>query len=485
MKKIIHLVKQKKLLAVIVGLLILAPIVYFGVTGNGALETVSISVENLTRTVKIAGKVTPLESADLGFETSGTIILANKKVGDTVVRGEVLASLSSEEIRANILKAQAELASAEAELSKLEGAGIYETKIDNAKRSLVQAMLDAYTAADDAIYNKTDQFFVDPRGAYPQVGYTFRGYTDLRESVNNRRREFEELFEDWKVGMSKLTVSTYTEAELNRTKDNLSKITLFVSDVSRIVNILETSDFLTQTTLDKYKSDVATARNSLNTASEGLINDESEFRDSIGNVPIQVARVEAARASILFYRSELSKSQIVSPINGIVSKQLAKTGQVATAGSEIVSVISRDSIIEAFIPEVSIGEVVLGNIARVTLDAYSDRETFEARVTHIDPAETIRDGVSTYKVELSFTDTNGLARSGMTANVEIETFSKPDARVLPERTVVREDGKIFVLVLTEDGKSEEREVTLGQRDSKGNIEIIGGLSSGENVILNP
>ena len=227
------------------------------------------------------------------------------------------------------------------------------------------------------------------------------------------------------------------------------------------------------------------AQDNVSTVSQNITTEENKLRDAISDTPIQVAKVEAAKATVLSYRSQLSRSQLLSPINGIVSKQTAKIGQVTSPGTNVVSVISKDYILETFIPEVLIGGVKIGDSAKITLDAYSNRENFEARVSHIDPAETIRDGVSTYKVKLVFIDTRDLVRSGMTANIEIEIFRKVSASLIPERAIVIEKEESFVYVIDEKKNMNKKIVKLGEKDSWGNVEILSGLSLEDKVVLNP
>ena len=486
MSKFSKLFKNKKNLYLASGGVVLVLVgIFFLARGNGTIETVSPQTGDLARTVKIAGKVIPEESVNLGFETNGIVSQVLKPVGSSVVRGEVLARLDASTFSNNLLKAEAELASARAELLKLEGGGVYEASVENAKRNLVQVIIEAYTAADDAIYNKTDQFFMNPRGGRPEIFYAFDGYNDLRDSINARRVTLGELLDVWKTSVTSLNASNYTEIKLNEAKSNLSQISLFLSDVSRAVNIFEANNSVTQTAIDKYKSDTLLARESINRATQSLIDSENQLRNLLTDIPVQVARVESAKVSVSSARSELSKTSIISPMNGVVAKLDAKVGQVASVGVELVSIIGRNYVVEAFVPEVSIGELKVGDLAIITLDAYGPREFFEAKLSHIDPAETIRDGVSTYKIKLSFVSPDERVRSGMTANIDIETFKKVDAFFIPERTVVREEDSAYIFILRASGEEEKLQVTLGERDSRGNVEVLSELPLDTKVVLNP
>ena len=182
----IQLIKNKKYIFLTILVALIATGIIIGTRANGLIETISISTEDLVRTVKVAGKVIPKQSVDLGFEISGTISNVDKDVGATVSWGESLVRLNSEITRAELIRAEAELTSAQVELSKLEGSGVYETKIENSKRSLIQSLVDAYITAEDAIYNKTDQIFLNPRSNRPEIDYAFNTFIDLRDSINRK-----------------------------------------------------------------------------------------------------------------------------------------------------------------------------------------------------------------------------------------------------------------------------------------------------------
>jgi len=113
-----------------------------------------------------------------------------------------------------------------------------------------------------------------------------------------------------------------------------------------------------------------------------------------------------------------------------------------------------------------------------------------ASVVSINPAETIKDGISTYKVTLEFIDGDQRFKSGMTGNVIITTEKKSDVISVPQRIIITKTGgysdpsgqKKFVKV-KEGGTIIEREVEIGSVSSSGNTEIIFGLNDGDVVIL--
>jgi RND family efflux transporter MFP subunit len=485
MTKTIKFIKARWILLFAVLILSVSATFTLNSRNGGPIDTISPHSGDVIRTIKIAGKIVPRQTAALGFEIAGTISSVEKNVGNQARKGEILVRLDRSSGLSEIQRAEAELLSARAELAKLEGKDAHETIISSAKRTLSQSIRDAYTAADDAVYNKTDQLFYNPRGGYPEILYAFRGYSDLRSSINKSRVALGYTLEDWKNLSSKVSENTYTSESLSLTRSYLSTVANYLNDVSRAVNMFEPNDSLSQQLIDKYKNDVLIARDSINRATQALIGDEDRLTRLLSDVPVQVARVEAAKASLINMRSKVEKTTLISPITGIVSQQEAKIGQIVSPGIPVVTVISTDYIAEAYIPEMSLSGLELGNTALVTLDAYGANQTFEALVEHIDPAETLRDGVSTYKIRLAFTDTDSRIRSGMTANIEIETFRKNDTLLVPERTVLKENGLTYVYLLKGEKTKEKTEVVLGARDTRGNVEVLSGISVSDKIVISP
>ena len=126
-------------------------------------------------------------------------------------------------------------------------------------------------------------------------------------------------------------------------------------------------------------------------------------------------------------------------------------------------------------------KIARGN-ADITLDAYGNTVEFKSSVVSIDPAETIIDGVATYKTIIQFSKDDKRIKPGMTANIDIETDKKESATYVPARAVFTKNGKRYVkILLGEDVK--EIEVRAGVRGSEANIEIISGVKEGDKIII--
>jgi multidrug efflux pump subunit AcrA (membrane-fusion protein) len=465
-------------------LLILIIALYFGFKGNGGdTDSVTLSKADFVKTTSVSGKVVAAQSVDLSFETGGTVASVSKKVGDRVGAGQIIASLSAGDVLASREKAEADLLAAKAELSKLRNAGSLDSQTDADKQKLINSIIDGYTKSDDAIRNKVDQFFRDTNLAYPKIAYSFYDSVNKQGELNASRAEIEKTLNRFQALVSNLNVNTYSSSSLSNAKVYLQEVKVFLERLAPAVNTFEVGGNLTQTTADKYKGDLATARFNVNGAIESITSSESDLQGSVADISVQEARVSAAEANVRSYDAELAKMRIVAPFAGIVSKQDAKVGQAVAGNINVAALISQTLEVEIYIPEISLPGIALGNKARVILDAYPE-ESYEASIIHIDPAETIKDGVSNYKVRLSLVATDSKIVSGLTADVFIETEKKENVLSLPVRSTVTLEEKTYVYKKV-DKDYVKTEVVLGSKDGKGSVEVVSGVSEGDTILLNP
>jgi RND family efflux transporter MFP subunit len=179
---------------------------------------------------------------------------------------------------------------------------------------------------------------------------------------------------------------------------------------------------------------------------------------------------------------QLAKTIIRSPISGIVTKQNAKVGEIISANTIAISLLSDANFeIEANIPEADIAKVSKGNISLITLDAYGRDVEFEAKVVSIEPAETIIEGVATYKTVFQFVEEDERIKSGMTAKITISTDKREEVVAVPQRAIIRRNGNLLVRILEGDN-IKEATIETGLRGSDGHVEIMSGVSEGDKII---
>lgn len=449
---------------------------------NQKIETITVTPSDFVQEVSVTGKVVPSENVKLAFETSGRIAAVYKDVGDRVNQGEAIAVLSSDELQANLLKAQSDLDAQQAKLSQISTNSANPVDLINAKNSVIDTLKDSYSKADDAVRNKTDQFFKDPRKTQPEIIFAFDDY-NLYVDINARRAALEYALVSWQAAIDRLSLSSFSNDDIALAKKNLQSVQSFLDKVALAVNNFKTNSSLSQATIDGYRADVASARSSINNALANITSAEQKLNDNTSNAVVQGAQVKSAEAVVAQYQAQLAKTVMRAPFSGTITLQDAKVGQIASVNTNLVGLISAGNYeIEAFVPEADVAKIAVGDEAHVTLDAYGSGVNFPVKITHIDPAETIVDGVSTYKTKFQFVDNDSRIKSGMTANIDIQTEKKANALLIPQRLVVTDvTGAKTVSVVVGDVE-QKRTITTGKVDIKGNIEVLTGLQAGDAVV---
>lgn len=483
-------------------------------SSGGGPETLTIARGEFVQTVSVSGKVEAENEVDLSFSQAGRIARVYVKEGDPVYPGTLIAEVENGDLYATLLQREAALEREEAELDALrkgtraEELAVYESSVASAQASLVaanqavvDAVLSAYSTSDGAIHATVDQFLSNPNTSSPQLTF-LTGDANLKSSVESRRVTMESLLKAWQVKNASLTASGNLGAAAQDAQVSLQSVATYLGDVGAILAASIPSSSVTQTTLDGYKTSVATARSNVNTvtstlttavkaqtaAQTALVTAERDLAlRAAGATPedvrAQEASVKAAEADVLSAAAQLQKTQIRAPFPGIVTKIDAKVGKSVSPSEAQVSVIGSGVYqIETFVPEINVSLLKPGNPATVTFDSYGPDVTFAAEVVSVDLGETERDGVSTYRTVLVFKEKDPRIRSGMTANAVITADRRDGVIAIPQR-IVRNVGTKQVVSVVEGDKAVDRTVTTGAVSSLGTIEILSGLSVGDVVVV--
>jgi RND family efflux transporter MFP subunit len=241
------------------------------------------------------------------------------------------------------------------------------------------------------------------------------------------------------------------------------------------------------------KQDTSLLYAQLNQSQAALKNQEYKLRsreenniknyDDKYDIKAQEALVKQAQSDIELQRAKINETVLVAPIDGFIVAADSEIGEIAKPETIIASIISDDKLqIDVDIPEVAIANVKIGQMARITLDAFADGSEWTGRVVDIDSAETIKGGATYYKATIFFDKEDTRFKSGMTANLWIRTDFSENTLFMPISALQKKDNKDIARVL-EAKQVKEKEVVTGIKNNSGMIEIISGLSEGEQIVL--
>ena len=196
-------------------------------------------------------------------------------------------------------------------------------------------------------------------------------------------------------------------------------------------------------------------------------------------------QVDVALAALDEKRVKLSYATITAPISGVIASVSTQQGETVAAGLNaptFVTIIDLERLqVDAYVDEVDIGKVKMGQACTFTVDAFPGRE-FHGAVAAIYPNAVIQDNVVNYDVVIKIVEPyKGILRPEMTASVTIALEKRKQVLAVPARAVHRKRGKNIVYIQTKTAP-ELRQVKVGWKDGQW-IEIVSGLQAGQKLLL--
>ena len=175
-----------------------------------------------------------------------------------------------------------------------------------------------------------------------------------------------------------------------------------------------------------------------------------------------------------------NRVSFVSPASGIVLEKQAVEGMRFSAGMTMYRIADLSSVwIIADIYERDLARVKVGESAKVTIDAFPDRQ-FDAKISYLYP--TLNAATRTTPVRLELPNREGLLRPGMFAHVELATAGSVPRLTVPTSAVIDSGDRQIVLRVAGEGKYKPQPVRLGLR-GRDEVEILDGLEDGAEVVV--
>ncbi len=195
------------------------------------------------------------------------------------------------------------------------------------------------------------------------------------------------------------------------------------------------------------------------------------------------ARVRVAEAEARAIKSQLMKTVLYSPQDGLVVDVKLDPGETVTANLPIITVIQKNVFeIDVDVPESDIAKIKLGQWADLSFDAFGSQKIYKAKVYEIEPSATIIQDVVYYKVKLAPQEEIVGLRDGLSADADILIQEKKNVLKIPLQAIKNEGAKQYVEKI-DNGKIKRIYIKTGLEGDQGNIEVLSGLTQGEEIII--
>jgi HlyD family secretion protein len=240
---------------------------------------------------------------------------------------------------------------------------------------------------------------------------------------------------------------------------------------------LFTQGALPRKELDQSRVDVTQARNQAAITKKHLdtlmaIGKQQELKSAAG-------QLESAKGKYLGAEAQLGYSEIRSPMDGVITDRPLYPGEMAAAGTPMLTVMDISSVIaKAHIPQNDAAALKVGDQGTMTVPGIE--EPIEGKVTVVSPA--LDPNSTTVEVWLEAKNPKHELKPGTSVQLSLTAQTVKDALVVPANSVITTpEGGTAVMLAGADGRAHQKAVKLGIRNGD-DVQIVEGVTDADKVV---
>jgi multidrug resistance efflux pump len=355
------------------------------------LKGFEVKEQELSSIVFTSGQVAAIKEQNLTFNQSGKITKLNFEVGDSVKKGDVIATLNQDDLLSQIRSTTLQVKINEKNIQKLRMSGV-----------------------------------VNYEGAYKNAQLNY-------EEALNTFEKNKTLYEN---------------------------------------SVISTSEF------GRYKNALALAENDYNTT-------KKKYEGYGNGIDLEIAKLqlEESKAKLMDLESKLEDMAIEAPFDGVITSNNLKQGEFVMSNSQGVVVETIDNLmIETEISQYDVDSINLGQLVEISRNG--EDVVYEGKVSKINPTAVVSQQSSIVPVEIDIISKNHY-KPNYTVNVEIETDSNENAKVIPYEALVRDEDNNHIIFKYIEGKAEKIIIDRGINGPLRTEIITDDVSIGDTILLDP
>jgi RND family efflux transporter MFP subunit len=262
-----------------------------------------------------------------------------------------------------------------------------------------------------------------------------------------------------------------------------------------LLAVIETPEVDQQ--LEQARSNLLTAQANLELASitktryQGLLKSnavsQQDVDNAVGTYNANKAIVEADKAAVQQYSALVSFEKVYAPFDGVITARNTDIGDLINSGStsnvktDLFHIAQPGKLrVYVNVPEEYSRGITLGMTADLSLAEFPDRK-FQGKVVRT--ADDINLTTRTLLIEIDVGNPTGTLLTGSYAEVHLAVPTQASTFLIPVNTLLFRTEGLRVGVVN-NGKVVLTSVTPGH-DFGNEIEIVAGLKSDDQVIINP
>jgi HlyD family secretion protein len=231
--------------------------------------------------------------------------------------------------------------------------------------------------------------------------------------------------------------------------------------------------------LDQSRVDVTQARNQYAITKKHFdsllaIGKAQELKAAAG-------QLQSAKGKYMGAQAQLSYSEIRSPISGVITDRPLYPGEMAAAGTPLLTVMDISSVIaRAHIPQSEAATLKPGDAGAMTVPGFNN--PIDGKVTVVSPA--LDPNSTTVEIWFEARNPKHDLKPGTSVQLALTAQTVNGALVIPLNSVLTTpDGVTTVMLAGSDGRAHLKPVKLGIRNGE-DVQVLEGLSANDKVVSN-
>ncbi len=175
-------------------------------------------------------------------------------------------------------------------------------------------------------------------------------------------------------------------------------------------------------------------------------------------------------------RKQIQDATVKAPISGRIVKKDIEVGEFVNAGTVLATILDVSRLkVQVMVNEKDVYQLREGQKVKVTADVISGK-MFSGQISYIAPRGNEE---HSYPVEIMIPN-SGQLKAGTFVNVDFSQKSKEKSLQIPRVALVESIKNPYVYVVNQN-IAQQRKLTIG-RELGNNIEVLGGLNPGDQVV---
>lgn len=478
-----------------------------------AADVTTVAAKDITQSVPATGSIAPAREVSLATTQSGPIVTLDAKVGQRVTANQRLASFDTSATERELQSQRAAQAAEEVgAFNQVEDAQLQLNQLQDALDQGLNGEVNAARASVDTAQHSFDdaqQAVAESRAAAdPSVAEAAAAVDTARaglRTANNASLQAAlaslgtagEATADSATMATSLLASTEADDAVSDTQNQVDRAEESYARALEAVDREVGAKQRAANAAYAQLSDAQLAQRAAELSAQQQIDAQSQaVNHALKSAAGARVAAEEANAKLEF---DISGSQLFSPLNGVITSVTAQQGRPAE-GPLLAIADDSSLLVKATVKEADIADIEVGDRVTFTSPSQPHKE-YTGTVSFISPvsaapaapAEAAGSGASApaasgtgagsgkaeFPIEVRVDGNREGLRLGSTAKVKVVTHEDKDALTVPLSALI--DGDKAVLVVSDSGTIERRDVKLGTRTDF-EAAVTSGLHRGDRVL---